>query len=119
MDPDTVRCAINLQKLLCQKHDYARNIDLCTRKLITLICQSTANPHTNSEPYRPTKEAFQQDLNTLAEALFQQANRPACQPVDLSAIHATVVSAIDQCFTPKAITKIPIATTSTTSLRRL
>jgi hypothetical protein len=97
MDPETVRCAINLQKLLCQKHDYARNIDLCTRKLITLICQSTAN-HPTPEPYRPTKEAFQQDLNTLAETLFQQANRPACQPcqpVDLTAIHATVVSAID------------------------
>jgi hypothetical protein len=79
MDPETVRCAINLQKLLCQKHDYARNIDLCTRKLITLICQSAANyPLTDSEPYRPTKEAFQQDLNTLAETLFQQANRLAC-----------------------------------------
>jgi hypothetical protein len=72
MDPDTVHCAHRLHSLLVQKHPYSRNINACTKRLITLITQSTTAP-TNPQPYDPTKQAFQDDLTFLAKAIFEQA----------------------------------------------
>jgi len=105
MNPDTVHCAFRLLHLIETKHQYARNIDASTRRLITLITQSAAHlrpPSTTLEPTPITKENFKADLELLATTIFEQASsQPAAPVIDLNQIQDAVTSAIDKCFGPK------------------
>jgi len=108
MDPQLVSCAFKLFALLDSKpmHPFGRTIDPHTRRIITLITQSstctrpTRTPPpshdlststqlvlhgSSNEPNTYTRDEFKRDMEYLAEALFTAATRAPLALIELQA----------------------------------
>jgi len=96
MDSDVVCWAYKLQSLVDSKHQYARAIDASTRQLIQLVIGQSKPPADKKEPlYAPTKEAFQADLLTFANAIFRQLSKPP-PPTDTAKALKAHIATIDK-----------------------
>jgi hypothetical protein len=106
MDPDVIRCAFRIAHLIQTKHQYSRNLDPFTKRTIVLLTESAPYLKPLSNLPAPTKEAFQKDLEYLAEEVIKQVSRtipPNLQEIS-ETVQQSVTSAIDKCFTSKADT---------------
>jgi hypothetical protein len=104
MDPDVIRCAFRIAYLIQTKHQYSRNLDPFTKRTVVLLTESAPYLKPLSNLPAPTKEAFQKDLEYLADEVIKQVSRtipPNLQEIS-ETVQQSVTSAIDKCFTSKA-----------------
>jgi len=95
MDSDVVCWAYKLQSLINSKHQYARAIDASIRQLIQLVIGQSKPPADKEPLYAPTKEAFQADLLTFANAIFRQLLKPP-PPTDIAKALKAHVAIVDK-----------------------
>lgn len=105
MDPDVIRCAFRIAYLIQTKHQYSRNLDPFTKRTVVLLTESAPYLKPLSDLPAPTKEAFQKDLEYLAEEVIKQVSRtipPNLQEIS-ETVQQSVTSAIDKCFTSRPL----------------
>jgi hypothetical protein len=97
MDEEVIHVAYKLKFLIDSKHQYARAIDASTRQLIQLVIgQQPWDKKKKAPTYTPTKEAFQADLLSFANTIFQQLSKPPHESIDIKKAFQEQEVKIDQ-----------------------